>query len=138
MAFVLPLMADSNAHESSPALITPKGSLLLYYNVEGPLNFSTLTPKNLPPGAQSLGPVKTKKCQYGLSLPLAPGLAGLRGGPSLSGAGGRSGLNKLMEELRRERPELTGIYDVKIDLHKTNILTLFSRYCVEITALGYH
>ncbi len=96
-----------------------------------------MTPKNLPSNASRLGEVKAESCQYGISIPLTPDLPGIRG-PAITGAGGNGGFKKILENIRQRHPGLTGIYDVKMDLHKTRILSIFSRYCVEVTALGFH
>jgi hypothetical protein len=124
---------SQNSYSSKPMLIRP-GGLLLFYNAEGPLSLQAMTPKEIP---KDLVPAKSeevfaKGCQHGLSIPLS--LAIRR--QSLSGAWGKAGMGKAILKLKKEQPEIVGLYDVKIDMHTTSILGIYTRQCVEITGRG--
>jgi hypothetical protein len=119
-------------YEADPGLI-PMGLFTVFFNTEGPLSYATLTPGDLPAEAVPLGTVKGRGCQYGVSIPI--------GGTSfitrVSGAVGRGGYEKALRDIRNHHPGLKGIYDVKVDEHILNILTVFERLCVEVTAKGF-
>ncbi len=125
-----PAAADES--QARPGLI-PVGGIMLFYNSSGPLSFVSMTRSELPRGATLLGEVRARSCQFGLSIPL-----GLDpGAMSLSGAAGDGGFKKALAGLQKERPELSGIYDVKVDNHLVSVLGIFRRLCVEVTALGF-
>lgn len=127
----LPACAQEGS-EARPALV-PAGGLLLFYNSQGPLSFVTMTLRDLPPGAVLAGEVKSRGCQHGLSIPIAANIRAT----SLSGAAGDGGYFKALRALKKERPELAGIYDVKVDLHLVSILGIYRRLCTEILARGF-
>jgi len=120
------------SYEASPSFIG-MGGLVVFYRTQGPLSFRTLTPKELPPDATIMGEVRGRGCQHGLSVPLSAALRPT----SLSGAYGDGGYLKALEDIRRNHPGLTGIVDVKVDLHLLSILGIYRRLCTEILALGF-
>lgn len=127
--------AGAGAQEGAarPALI-PTGGIVLFRQSAGPLSFEAPTPRDLPPGARSLpGEARGRACQYAINVPLGNPL---RPG-SISGAGGDGGYRRALEDLRRARPDLAGVYDVKADLHVTSVLGVFRRLCVEVTGRGF-
>lgn len=124
--------AQEDSSRANPRMIRSEG-ILLFYNARGPLSFVTMTPGQLPKGAVPIGEVKGKSCSHGLSVPLSASIRPT----SLSGAAGDGGYHKTLEAMRRERPELAGIYDVKVDLHILSILGVYRRQCTEILARGF-
>jgi hypothetical protein len=129
LAGAFPAQGD---YASRPALIVP-GGMVLFYNSQGPLSYVALTRRELPAEAVDAGPVYAQSCQYALTVPLSLSLSAT----SLSGAAGNGGFNKAIGELRRERADVRGLYDVMVDLHRTSVLGTFSRLCTEIHARGY-
>lgn len=119
-------------YEASPGLL-PVGGILLFYDTQGPLSSRTMTLRELPPGATRLGEVRGRACQNGLSLPLDLSLRAL----SVSGAMGNGGYQKALEAVRRARPELSGLYDVRVDMRVQSVLGIFRRACVELLARGF-
>lgn len=107
------------------------GGFQVFNDTKGPMSFVALPAK--PAGATDLGEVKGRSCQYGLSIPLA---ASLRAS-SVSGAKGDGGYDKALEKVRKERPELVGVYDVRADMRVTSVLGVFRRLCVEVTARAF-
>jgi hypothetical protein len=107
--------------------------LIVFYGTEGPLSFQTLAYRELPPGSRLAGEVKGRGCQHGLSIPLSASLRPT----SVSGAFGRGGFGKALEDIRKARPELDGIVDVKVDSHFFSILGIYRRLCTEVTAQGF-
>jgi len=124
--------AQSESYEADPGLIQMRG-LIVFFHAGGPLSYVTLTPKDLPPGAVLTGPVKGRGCQQGVSTPIV----GLSTVPRMSVAGGEGGFEMALQDIRDRHPDLKGIYDVKIDDHVVNILTIYQRQCTEVTAKGF-
>lgn len=127
-----PAAAQEGEAEARPGLI-PVSGLMLFYNSSGPLSFVSMTRRELPRGAAPLGEVRARSCQYGLSIPLSLN----PNSTSVSGAAGDGGFKKALAGLQKERPELAGIYDVKVDNHLISVLGIFRRLCTEVTALGF-
>jgi hypothetical protein len=131
------LMAPQAAHgqsgyEASSGVIRP-GGFVLFLSASGPLSYATLTPGHLPRDALRLGPVSGRGCQFAISTPVI-NIAGI---PRLSAGAGGGGFDKALQHIREQYPDLTGIYDVKIDVHTVGVLTVFQRLCTEITAQGF-
>jgi len=124
--------AQETGTTAHPGLISPGGLILLYAS-EGPLSFATLTPGDLPAGAKDAGEVTGRSCQHGLALPIAASVRAT----TVSGAVGNGGYDKTLAAIRKARPELAGIYDVKIDVQTLSILGFYRRICTEILARGF-
>jgi hypothetical protein len=119
-------------YEAKPGLLVPSG-LITFVHSQGPLSYASLTRRELPPDAVNAGPVSAQSCQYALSVPLSLSLSAT----SVSGAAGNGGYDKALRNLSKTRPELRGLYDVIVDLHRTSVLGVFSRLCTEIHARAY-
>lgn len=130
--WVQPAFAQEDGSEASPGIISV-GGIVLFYNSSGPLSFVSMTVGELPKGAVPTGTVQGRTCQYGISIPIEAALRPT----SLSGAAGNGGYRKTLEAMRREHPELSGIFDVKVDLHILSVLGIYKRQCTEILARGF-
>ncbi len=116
-----------------PLLISP-GGYPVFYSSEGPLSFVTATPRDLPPGAKDAGEVLGRSCQYRISVPLSASLQATQ----ISAAMGNGGYRKTLADIRKERPELAGIYDVKVDVETFSVmLGIYTRLCTVVSARGY-
>ncbi len=129
------LFAERPNYEASAGLISASG-YVVFYNSQGPLSYNSMTPSEAPPIRIDLGEVRCKSCQHSFSIPFTSILNGNRSS-SLSTAFGNGSFKKILEKLQLEHPGLTGIYDVKVDLHKISILGLYTKVCTEVTALGF-
>ena len=118
-------------NRARPALVPVRG-FVLYYDSQGPLSMRSMTRKEVPRDWIDYGPVKVRVCQYGLNIPLSSSLRPA----TISGAVGRGGYERALADLRRRRPELVGLYDVKVDLQTTSILGIFRRLCTKVHARG--
>ncbi|MCP4406729.1 MAG: hypothetical protein GY807_03035 [Gammaproteobacteria bacterium] len=127
-----PLATAQPSYEAKPGLL-PMGGFILFFDSEGPLSYVTSAPGDLPDDIIPLGEVKGRGCQYGLSIPLLGASSIIQ----ISGGVGRGGYGKALKDIKLRYPELTGLYDVKIDDHFISVLTMFRRICVEITAKGF-
>lgn len=129
----LPARADEGeGTDASPGLVR-MGGLVLFYDSQGPLSFVPAARSELSADAVDAGEASAEACQHGLSVPLGLSLRAA----SLSGAAGRGGYQKALERLRAERPELRGLYDVKVDVRVTSVLRLWRRLCVRLSGRGF-
>ena len=124
-------VAQTESYEANPGLISLSG-FVVFFDSEGPLSYATLTAKNLPSGAVLIGTVKGRGCQYGISTPI-----GVSSMPRMSGAAGKGGYERALQDIWERHPDLRGIYDVKVDDHLLSVLTVFQRQCTEVTAKGF-
>lgn len=130
------LFADrSEPYTARLGLINP-GGYTIVFNSQGPLSYNLPTPNELPKDAVDAGNVFCKSCQHGLSIPI-PIVGFSSRGTHISGAQGNGSFWKALENLRKERPEIRGIYDVKVDFHMVRILGIYKRLCTEVSARGY-
>jgi len=135
LIFISPLFGDdAEPYEYKPDLISVEGYILLY-DVQGPASYVTSTPGKLPAQAIKLGPIHAKACQHGLTLPLTINLKAQSG--KIGGALGSGGYLQALNNLKKERADLEGIYDVKVDLDEVRIFSIYSRLCTEIIAQGF-
>jgi len=123
---------EEDGDQAVPSLI-PSGGIMIFYKSEGPLSFVTMTPRDVPEGARRLGTVKGVSCQHGLSIPLA---ANIRATNVTSGYGDGS-FRKALAQMKKEHPDLAGIYDVRTDLRVFSILGLYRKLCTEVTARAF-
>lgn len=115
-----------------PSLI-PAGSLMLFYDSSGPLSFVAMTPKDKPAGSPELGTVRGVSCQHGLSVPISADVRGT----SITGAYGNGSFVKAIAEIKKAKPEVVGIYDVRTDLRVFSILGIYRKLCTEVTARAF-
>lgn len=125
-----PLAAYEPAWDAQPGLIPP-GGFILFFESKGPLSYAAPTAQDLPADAKPVGAVRGRGCQFRLALPLLSRAA------LMTVARGEGGYEEAVERLRRDRPALRGLYDVKVDLHVTAVLGFFVRFCAEVEALGF-
>lgn len=127
--------ADWDESDARLGLLRP-GGIVIFMNSRAPLSFETLSPSQIPDDAVDAGAVFCQSCQHGVSAPItAP--SGTSRGTNISGAGGNGGFERALANLKKECPEIRGIYDVKVDYHRVSILGIYRRLCIEITARGF-
>ncbi len=124
--------AQEEGDDASPGMVRV-GGLLLFYDSQGPLSFQSATRSELPEGVADAGEVTASACQHGLSIPTGLSLRST----NISAAAGRGGYAKAIERLRKERPELRGLYDLKVDVRETSVLRVWRRMCIQLTARGF-
>lgn len=123
---------ENDGDTAVPGLI-PTGNFTIFYKTEGPLSFVTMTPKDKPKGARELGTVKGSSCQHGLSVPITADVRGT----SISGAYGDGGFGKALAQIKKEKPEVIGIYDVRSDMKVFSLLGIYKKLCTEVTARAF-
>jgi len=123
---------EGDEETATPGLIPP-GNFVLFYDTEGPLSFVTMTPRERPKGARELGLVKGSSCQHGLSVPITADVRGT----SITGAIGNGGYSKALADIKKSKPDVAGIYDVRTDMRVFSILGIYRKLCTEVTARAF-
>jgi len=123
---------ENDEDTAAPGLI-PAGSFMLFYDSSGPLSFVAMTPKDKPKDAPELGLVKGVSCQHGLSIPISANVRGT----SITGALGDGSFGKALREIKKAKPEVAGIYDVRTDQRVFSILGIYRKLCTEVTARAF-
>ncbi len=135
LAFLAPCAwarGENDEDTATPGLLRT-GNFTLFYKTEGPLSFVAMTPKDKPAGARELGTVVGVSCQHGLSVPISADIRGT----SISGAYGDGGFGKALAQIKKDKPEVAGIYDVRTDMHVFSILGIYKKLCIEVTARAF-
>jgi hypothetical protein len=125
---------EPEAYEVNPDLINVDGYVVLF-NAQGPLSYLSATSGEVPSGATKMGNVHGESCQHALSLPVSADLR--TRSAKIGGALGNGGYQQVFEKIKKEHPDITGIYDVRVDSHEVRILSVYSKLCTEITARGF-
>jgi hypothetical protein len=111
----------------------PASGLVLYYNSSGPLSFPSLTPKDVPGDARKIREVKGRACQRGLALPTSASF----NATNVSAYYGNGSYAKALAQIKKEHPEVVGIYDVRTDLEVFSVLGFYRSLCTEVTARAF-
>ena len=125
--------AGENDEDTAVPGLIPAGSFMIFYETSGPLSFVAMTPKDKPKGAPELGLVKGVSCQHGLSIPISANVRGT----SITGAVGNGSFVKAINEIKKAKPEVAGIYDVRTDLRMFSVLGIYRKLCTEVTARAF-
>ncbi len=126
-------LAESPAYSARPGLIVV-GGFVLFYDSEGPLSYQTMTPQEVPNDKVLVGEVMGDSCQHGLSIPI---IYSATNRTSVSGAIGDGSYRSALVDIQQKHPGLTGLYDVKVDIQRLSILTIYSRDCTIVVAQGF-
>ena len=125
--------AQNPAYEASPGLIFV-GLFMVFYDSQGPLSYQTMTHQEVPKNAVRVGEVVGDSCQHGLSIPI---IFSLTDRFSVAGAKGDGSYKKALLDIHEKYPDLAGLYDVKVDIHRMSILTIYRRDCTVVVAQGF-
>lgn len=128
----LPASAQEDGEAARPGPLR-MGGFNLYSDVDSPMSLVTMTPKEVPAGAVLLGEVEARSCQHGVAVPITASFQPT----TISGAGGDGSYAKALAALKKKRPEIRGLYDVRADFHLLSILGFYRRLCVEVTARAF-
>lgn len=123
---------EEEGDEAVPSLVRT-GGFTIFYKSEGPLSFVTMTPRDVPADARQLGTVRGFSCQHGVSLPLAANIRST----NVSGGFGDGSFRKALAQIKKEHPDMVGVYDVRTDLRVFSILGFYRRLCTEVTARAF-
>jgi hypothetical protein len=125
--------SQNAAYEANVGLL-PVGGFMLFYDSQGPLSYTSLTPDQIPQNVILLEEVIGESCQHGLSIPLFI-FSPLRG--NVSGARGDGSYRRALDDLHGKYLDLDGIFDIKVDIHQYSILGIYKRNCTEVVARGF-
>ncbi len=128
----LPINAFSATYTSNPSIVSPSGYFIVY-DVQGTLSFEPSTRWELPKDITTIGQVTGQSCAYALSIPIALALTASK----VSGAYGENGYNKAVKNILKVHPDISGIYDVKVDTHIITVLGIFTRQCLLLSARAF-
>ena len=127
------IWAQNPGYEASSGLIFV-GLFVVFYDSEGPLSYQSMTPQEVPENAVRVGEVVGDSCQHGLSIPI---IFSTTDRFSVSGAKGNGSYKKALLDIHEKHPDLAGVYDVKVDIQRVSILTIYRRDCTIVVAQGF-
>ena len=111
----------------------PTSGLVMYYDSTGPMSFLSMTPADVPAGARLIPEVRGETCQRGLSIPITASIQAT----NVSGVYGDGGYIKSLAKIKKEHPDVVGIYDVRVDLEIFSILGFYKSTCTIVTARAF-
>ena len=109
------------------------GGMNVMTDSEAPLALLGASQKEIPKGAVQLGEVKGRACQNGIAIPISLSLRRT----SVTAAGGKGGFARALSEMKKQKPDMEGISDVRVDVQRVSILRVFQRSCLELTARAW-
>ena len=111
----------------------PANGLVLFYRSEGPMSFAAMTPKDVPGNVRKIREVKGVACQRGLAIPIAANF----NATNVSAYYGDGGYAKALAQIKREHPDVIGLYDVRTDVEVFSVLGFYRSLCTEVTARAF-
>lgn len=123
---------EGDEDDAVPGLM-PAGGLVLFYDSGGPMSFPSMTPKDVAADVVKIPEVKGRACQRGVSVPIAAEINAL----NVSAYAGNGGYAKAVAQIKKDHPEVVGIYDVRTDVEVFSILGLYKSLCTEVTARAF-
>jgi hypothetical protein len=111
----------------------PTSWLTPFYDSTGPMSYIPMTPKDVPAGARLIREVRGESCQYGLSIPTSLSIQPT----DVNFVYGDGGYAKCVRTIKAEHPEVSGIYDVRVDLKILSVLGIFKSTCTIVTARAF-
>lgn len=126
-------IGEGDEDDAAPGLM-PAGGLVLFYDSGGPMSFPSMTPKDVPADALKIREVKGRACQRGIAVPIAAQF----NATSVSAYAGNGTYAKAVAEIKKEHPEIVGIYDVRTDVEVFSVLGgLYKSLCTEVSARAF-
>ena len=111
----------------------PANGLVLYYDSAGPMSFAAMTLKDVPENARKIREVKGRACQRGLAIPIAANF----NATNVSAYYGNGSYAKALAQIKKEHPEVAGIYDVRTDVEVFSVLGFYRSLCTEVAARAF-
>ncbi|MDE2143629.1 MAG: hypothetical protein KGJ84_14570 [Elusimicrobia bacterium] len=111
----------------------PTSGLVLFYRSAGPMSFVAMTPKDVPEGARKIREVRGRACQRGLAVPIAANF----NATNISAYLGDGSYGKALAQIKREHPDVNGIYDVRTDVEVFSVLGIYRSLCTIVTARAF-
>ena len=111
----------------------PANGLVLFYESSGPMSFVAMTPKDVPENARKIREVRGRACQRGLSVPIAADF----NATNVSAYHGDGGYAKALAQIKKEYPDVIGLYDVRTDVEVFSVLGFYRSLCTIVTARAF-
>ena len=115
-----------------PTLLPP-GGLLLFYGGRGPMSYTMPTPRDVPKNARLLGELSYEDCQQGIFIPIQLSYRAT----SVSSVFGDASFSRILSNIRKQHPEVDGIFDIRVDRRQFSILGIYRRACTDVVARSY-
>ncbi len=125
-------VGEGDEDDAIPGLISPSG-MMMFYDSSGPMSFPSMTPKDIPDDARKIKEVKGRACQRGLAVPIAANFSAT----NISAYLGNGSYARALAEIKKNNPDITGIYDVRTDVEDFAILGFYRSLCTIVTARAF-
>jgi hypothetical protein len=125
-------LGEGDEDDAVPGMQSANG-LVLFYESAGPMSFAAMTPKDVPENALKIQEVRGTACQRGLSVPIAANF----NATNISAYRGNGSYAKALAQIKKERPDVLGIYDVRTDVEVFSVLGIYRSLCTIVTARAF-
>lgn len=125
-------VGEGDEDDAVPGMQSASG-LVLYYRSAGPMSFVAMTPKDVPADARKIREVQGRACQRGLAVPIAADF----NATNISAYYGNGSYAKALARIKKEHPDVTGIYDVRTDVEVFSVLGVYRSRCTIVTARAF-
>ena len=125
-------VGEGDDDDAYPGMQSANG-LVLFYESAGPMSFPAMTPKDVPENAVKIREVKGRACQRGLAVPIAANF----NATNISAYRGDGSYAKALAQIKKEHPDVIGIYDVRTDVEVFSILGVYRSLCTEVSARAF-
>ena len=125
-------IGEGDEDDAAPGLQSP-GGLVLFYRSSGPMSFVAMTLKDVPADARNIREVMGRSCQRGLAVPIAANF----NATNVSAYYGDGSYAKALAQIKKDHPDVIGIYDVRADAEVFSILGFYRSRCTIVTARAF-
>lgn len=125
-------IGEGDEDDAVPGMQSASG-LVLFYESSGPMSFVAMTLKDVPAGARKIREVRGRACQRGLAIPIAADISAT----NISAYRGDGGYAKALARIKKDHPDVVGIYDVRSDVEVFSILGIYRSRCTVVTARAF-
>ncbi|MFI5347752.1 MAG: hypothetical protein ACHQ51_15370 [Elusimicrobiota bacterium] len=125
-------IGEGDEDDAVPGMQSP-GGLVLFYESAGPMSFAAMTPKDVPENARKIREVRGRACQRGLSVPIAANF----NATNISAYRGDGSYAKALLQIKKDHPEVLGVYDVRSDVELFSVLGIYRSVCTIVTARAF-
>jgi hypothetical protein len=125
-------IGEGDEDDAVPGMQSASG-LVLYYRSSGPMSFVAMTPKDVPADAIKIREVRGRSCQRGLAVPIAANF----NATNVSAYYGDGSYAKALAQIKKDHPDVIGIYDVRTDAEVFSVLGIYRSRCTIVTARAF-
>jgi hypothetical protein len=125
-------LGEGDEDDAVPGMQSANG-LVLFYESTGPMSFAAMTPKDVPDNARKIKEVRGRACQRGLAIPIAANF----NATNVSAYRGDGSYAKALLQIKKDHPEVLGVYDVRTDVEVFSVLGFYRSLCTIVTARAF-